>query len=409
MKKLVLLISAVAIFAGCVERMTIAGGPREFTAVSADMDIATRTHILSPNPSSDPVNPAGRVVNWNFWDQVAVYDTEKHLFESVGEGGTVKIKGSINEDFTGTFYALYPYSACLGFSRGVFNSQIPSNQYVASGEHWDPNAPVVVGSCGYEEDLIKFYNANSLIELYLPAQASSISIMAYGTESVIAGDINVIVSPLSVTSGEYKYNIVTLTGSLAADTPYYIATTPSTLPGGFRVNVVYDEPFTINGTTYSAGLHYYKNNSTSAAFTRDRITVIDLLGIPPTTIDGAGALLVDPHLPMGSYIFRSEDGSVDLTVDHNGADKAFWMQFKVYDYDRTTLITNASLEGYQINHSGWKKERVSSDSEPPCYRLKLAGTGVYDNAYLRYDPVLQGFVMVRDVSEATVFYIYVVN
>lgn len=409
MKRLIYILFAVAILAGCDKEISTIGGPRQFTVIAGQLnDVVTRTYINSPNPSTDPTNPAGRIVFWNSGDEIAIYDDKVHEFVCHDNAGTSSIRGEVSEGFTGsTYYGLYPYSSYVNFTDGVFSSSIPANQELNSQFNWDPKAPVAVGSCSVADSTIVFYNANSLIELYLPASASQVSIRCYGANDYISGDIDVNVSSLAVTPGEYKYTMVTLLGDLQANTPYFIALTPATATAGFSINVNYKESFTMEGVTYEAGEHAYRNIKNGKVFARDRITVINLLEVSPTNPASEEAIKISNHIPLGSYILRSIDGSVSLSVEHQGADKAFWMSFKVYDYDRETLLDPVTdLEGYQINNGGgaWTEQQVSNN--PYCYRLKLKGSGAYNGAYLKYDPELQAFVMVRNESEATVFYFY---
>lgn len=409
MKKIII-IAAVLALASCIDGKLSSGGPKEFYAVSAGQQVSTRTSMASPNASSDKTNPAGLVVNWNAGDAVAVYDTRIHEFTAASTGTKVKIKGEISEDFSGTYYAMYPFASCFGFESGVFSSMIPQNQYLEDGGHWDPRAAVVAGSCAYDQGTIEFHNANALVALYLPAAASSVTIRVYGDE-MISGDmsVNVSGSTMSITKQTSAYNVSTLNGSMEADTPYYMALLPAAAQHGFSLYVNYTEPFSAGGNSYSAGEYHYRNESNSTIFNRERILILDMTEVPPEYL--GEPLNVKPHFGNGAFLFRSEEGSVSMVKGGGGADKLEWMQTKIFDYAKNgPLDLQTDLLGYQLNQNGWHQPSALTpdDDGKPRYYMQLAGTGIYNDAYLKYDPVLQGFYMVSNRDDATIVYVYAI-
>ena len=403
MKRIVLALIAMTALVGCTKTQYSAGGKRSFTAVAAGQNTETRTYIPSPNPFDSKTDPAGKIVNWNANDKIVIYDNQAHEFTCEESGGTVTISGEVDDGFSGVYYGLYPYEAYQGFSGTVFQTRIPTNQYLASGQRWDPVAPVVVGKCNAGEDLIPFFNAQCLVALYLPAAASSVTMQIYG-DDYFSGDISVDVPTLGVTVIK-GYDSVTLTGDMVAKEPYYVAVTPAQAQGGFSLFIHYTEPFTINGETYEAGQYRFKNNSTSAAFGRDRIVVLDLTEATPIVM--GEPLTLGSHTQQHTYLFRSYDGSCTFTKLHGGsADKLLWIDAPIYDYNKQ--VPAYSLDDYQINQTGWPK-RNHADSDPngwSCYSMQIGGKGPYADYFLKYDPVLQGFYMVEDEADATLFYIY---
>lgn len=407
MKKVLLFILAFC-FVACTAPEAIRGGAHEFNAVAAGHQVLTKTSMASPNSFADKTNSAGLMVNWNKGDKIAVFDTRVNEFTCASSGGLVKIKGDISEDFSGTFYAMYPYYSCSAFADGKYYTNIPENQFIADTEHWDPIAPVVVGYCGYEEETIPFYNANSLVAVYLPAPANSVTLKIYG-EDTVSGDISVDVKTLEISRQAHTDNTVTITGKLEAWTPYYIALIPSAAKYGFSVYVNYPDPFTVNGVNHTAGEYHYKNNSTDTVFSRNRIMLLDMTEIDPERM--GGPITIKPHLPQNNYIFRSMDGSVFFNKDEGGnsADKLSKMDSHIYDYNKQGPIGLTTLSEYQINQQGWHKEIYPDEKGQPRYRMQINGKGEYNGAYLKYDAVLQGFYMINNREDATLVYVYELN
>lgn len=404
MRKYLYAFFVLASLTACTTEKSTVGGYHEFTAVAVGNDVPTRSHIAYPNPENDPTNADGKIVHWNRGDKLCLYDVTFREFTCAADGGDVTISGEIADEFDGVFYAMYPWESCLDFRGTTYSTVVRVNQYIASGDNWDPDAPIVVGSCNWDERLIKFYNAHCLVEMYLPGAADGVTLML-GTNEDISGIMDVDVTTLNTTVTKGS-NTISLTGDMSAHSPYYLAVTPTQASAGFHAYIHFTSPFTVGGATYQAG-EYSLSNRGAVSFNRDRIVVLDMTSATPSYLE---AVLINPHLEEATYLFRAEDGSCTLDKTHGGsADKADWINAPVYDFNKQGPLTITELQNYQFNQTGWSKALDRDSEGTPRYFMQLNGKGSYAGYYLKYDSFLQGFYMVRDESEATRFYAYIIS
>ena len=196
----------------------------------------------------------GKKVKWLAGDEITVIPAEGEsiytgnaaTFTADKDGYTVKITGSVYE--TNDYYALYPSSATssgyylLSESQSAFGMTIPVQQTAIPNTFADD---LNLGFAHTTSLDLSFKNVNALIKFHLTGSAVSnlakvriIPEASMGSTPPLSGELL-----LDTSNGEFidingPGSHVELTGEFVANTTYYMATAPVSMPNGFSMTFI---------------------------------------------------------------------------------------------------------------------------------------------------------------------------
>jgi len=286
----------------------------------------------------------GSTVKWLSTDKISVFDSKSANCEFSAlsvSGSQASFTG--DAEASGTYYALYPYSAAASISGTVISTTIPASQTLKTGSFADGlsiSAAKVTSLSGASV----FQNVTSLVKFEIPAELDDIVKVEISSPETIAGDFTIDLSsdePV-VTKGTGS-NKVTLTAEGGSKIPagvYYAALLPGSLSGltvtlttlnGETASFAKDVAVTLNrskvrsiGTVkwdykalYDAGQTIYvcgqAFNKTANGDSKEVIATAADTVIPKNTdVFGWGDML-------GGVIFLSENGGSFVTKDQRKA------------------------------------------------------------------------------------------
>lgn len=199
-------------------------------------------------------NQADGSVKWTAGDQIAIYDNLGgcHDFENTAEAVST-FTGNVTAG-TKKFWGIYPSVRVKGFSNGVANVTLPSNQTSKDGSFAEElNISVTTGSKtpGTEEvSGIQFHNVCGMISFDIPARiaASSVTFTAHNRDIVGLLSVNCNDNKATVIEGTGSKE-VTMSGTFKKGSRFYFVVAPGTIEG-FEIEVK-----TAKGSTFgrSAG------------------------------------------------------------------------------------------------------------------------------------------------------------
>lgn len=179
---------------------------------------------------------SGSNINWELNDNISVFDgTGNNKFDLTSGQGTTSGTFSGSAASVDTYYAVYPYTneATLSDDK-VEGITLPATQ-VATDGGFDPKAALMIAK--NESNTLKFKNAVGYIKVKPKFDCSNIVVKAADESQVLAGK-----GTISYNGGEptieftdKKAYSIRLTGTIKADTEYYIAVPAVTLNGGWKI------------------------------------------------------------------------------------------------------------------------------------------------------------------------------
>ena len=215
MKRITVIAAAVLVlFTGCNKEEIKRG-----SQLTASMDVATKTSL------------SGTQVSWVSGDQMIIIDgSGPHTFTADQGGRNVPISSPDEISGEGTYWGFYPESLFESGSGGSFTGSLLVNQFIEGTQKWDPNAPIMLGKGTPEENKVSFVNAHALVELTFPATAQNITVntpyAVSGSFSAALGIEGARISPATEHTSKLVALVANEGSSLAANTPYYLATFP---------------------------------------------------------------------------------------------------------------------------------------------------------------------------------------
>ena len=186
-------------------------------------------------------NQADGSVKWTAGDQIAIYDNlgGRNDFENTAEAVST-FTGNVTAG-TSKFWGIYPSVRVKGFSNGVANVTLPSNQTSKDGSFAEKlNISVTTGSKtpGTEEvSGIQFHNVCGMISFDIPARiaASSVTFTAHNRDIVGLLSVNCNDNKATVIEGTGSKE-VTMSGTFTAGSRFYFVVAPGTIEG-FEIEV----------------------------------------------------------------------------------------------------------------------------------------------------------------------------
>ncbi len=186
-------------------------------------------------------NQADGSVKWTAGDQIAIYDNLGGCndFENTAEAVST-FTGNVTAG-TSKFWGIYPSVRVKGFSNGVANVTLPSNQTSKDGSFAEElNISVTTGSKtpGTEEvSGIQFHNVCGMISFDIPARiaASSVTFTAHNRDIVGLLSVNCNDNKATVIEGTGSKE-VTMSGTFKAGSRFFFVVAPGAIEG-FEIKV----------------------------------------------------------------------------------------------------------------------------------------------------------------------------
>ena len=315
----------------------------------------TFTATQEGNAGTRSALSTGNSVIWQTSDKISVFDgynDTKHnrSFTLEGDGGekSGSFTGTASSSAT-TFTAVYPYTegATLGEDGSVSGITLPAVQTATAGS-FDPAAALMMAvSTEGNKNQLDFKNAISLVKVTPQFDCTKIELeAAEGSSDILAGMCTLSYGDgkPSITFTSEQSTYITLSGTITANTVYYIAVPAVTLSAGWSISF-----------TDTTGDVYTRTGSKSITFKRN--TIINL----------------------GE--FSRTDNKLKLTLSQNGkvpADKQVDMGvFTIGDKNYRVIFATSNLtkNGLAENEYDFGDYFAWGATEPWCTQYSRTGTG----------------------------------
>lgn len=257
-----------------------------FTAMQEGDSQSTRAAISTTD---------SKVINWEENDQISIFDgTNKNQF-TLKDG-----KGTPNATFTGealesgSYTAVYPYQENASLSGDdVTNVTLPATQN-ATDNSFDKNAALMMAKS--DNTTLEFKNAVGYVKVTPKFACSKIVLQAAGVSEYLAGMCTLSYGDgmPSIAFTSDQSTSITLSGTITANTAYYIAVPAVTLSAGWSISFT-DEKDNV----------YTRTGSNSITFKRN--TIINLGEFSRTdnnlklTLKENGKVSADKQVDMGVF------------------------------------------------------------------------------------------------------------
>ena len=310
--------------------------------------VMTFTATQEGNEASTRAILSGTNIHWESEDKISIFDgTNNNQFTLTdGDGRTFgKFSGKAGQSTSYT--AVYPYQENASLSgNDVTNVTLPAIQY-ARDNSFDKEAALMIAEGG-DGKTLNFKNVVGYVKVKPRFACSKIVLQAAGASEYLAG-------MCTLSYGDGKPSIaftpeqstsITLSGTITANTVYYIAVPAVTLSAGWSISF-----------TDTTGDVYTRTGSKSITFKRN--TIINL----------------------GE--FSRTDNKLKLTLSKNGevpADKQVDMGvFTIGDKNYRLIFATSNLtkDGLAENEYDFGDYFAWGATEPWCTQYSRTGTG-YD-------------------------------
>lgn len=198
--------------------------PMEFYA---NTDASTRTILTTDN-----------AVHWEANDTISLFDPldANNEFSTRDSGASVTFMGTASES-TGTYRALYPYSADATIAGSVITTTLPATQKAKAGSFATMlNPSVAVADAQHN---LFFKNACALVKFTLGGSAEVARATLCGNNGeALAGPLTIETSadaPAATVDANFGETVVELTGPLTSGSTYYFVVAPGALSGGLTL------------------------------------------------------------------------------------------------------------------------------------------------------------------------------
>ena len=246
---------------------------------------------------------SNRDLHWVAGDQIKVFDgTENELpaFKTADSGASADFSGGVSAE-TGTYYALYPYSATATFGAtaqtslgygNVIKTNLPAIQ-TAVDNGIDPKAFIAAAKSENGNKYFRFKTVCAFVKFQLSEAdaTNAVAVSLSGNDlGSLAGDIEIFFQRLNDENtieafgqtyvSNKMQDYVTLQGTFKPDTDYYFAIRSNGFAKGFTITI-----------RYADGSCKYVSTNSPAPQNVSRNTVMNL-----------GKLAVKSGLPKDLYI-----------------------------------------------------------------------------------------------------------
>lgn len=208
-------------------------------------------------------------MHWEANDAISLFDPldANNEFSTRDSGASVTFMGTASES-TGTYRALYPYSADATIAGSVITTTLPATQKAKAGSFATMlNPSVAVADAQHN---LFFKNACALVKFTLGGSTEVARATLCGNNGeALAGPLTIETSadaPAATVDANFGETVVELTGPLTSGSTYYFVVAPGTLSGGLTLTLYDDD-----------GKFWKKTSDNSATLTAGRILNLDTL------------------------------------------------------------------------------------------------------------------------------------
>ena len=257
-----------------------------FTATQEGDEQSTRAAISSTD---------SKVINWKEGDQISIFDgTNNNQFTLTGGAESTSGKFSGEAEQSTSYIAVYPYQSTASLSGdGVTNVTLPATQN-ATDNSFDKNAALMMAKS--DNTTLEFKNAVGYVKVTPKFACTKIVLQAAEESEYLAGRCTLSYGDgmPSIAFTSDQSTSITLSGTITANTVYYIAVPAVTLSAGWSIS------FTDN-----TGNVYTRTGSNSITFKRN--TIINLGEFSRTdnnlklTLKENGKVSADKQVDMGVF------------------------------------------------------------------------------------------------------------
>lgn len=341
MKKMKFILFAVAAIAtvSCAKEFT----PEKSENNTSEINLIPMTFTAgaesagSDDNAAQPAMVATRValqsdglsLHWVAKDQIKVFDGASNdlpAFVTENGGESVDFTGGVSVE-TGTYYALYPYSASATFGAtaqtpkgygNVIKTNLPSIQ-TAVDNGIDPNAFIAAAKSESGNNHFRFKTVCAFVKFQLSEAdaTNAVAVSLSGNDlGSLSGDIEIFFQQLSGENtieafgqtyvSNKMQDYVTLQGTFKPDTDYYFAIRSNNFAQGFTITI-----------RYADGSSKYVTTKSPAPESVSRNTVMNL-----------GKLNVKSGLPKDLYIAWQH--GLDIKYDNVVVNKTMFPTAKLF-------------------------------------------------------------------------------
>ena len=323
-----------------------------FTATQEGDEQSTRAAISSTDR---------KVINWEEGDKISLlYGSKNKEFTLIEGAGSTSGKFSGEALESGPYTAVYPYQSTASLSgTNVTNVTIPATQ-TATANSFDKNAALMMAQSN--STTLEFKNVVGYVKVKPKFACSKIVLQAAGESEYLAGMCTLSYGDgmPSIAFTSEQSTSITLSGTITANTVYYIAVPAVTLSAGWSISFT-DEKDNV----------YTRTGSNSITFKRN--TIINL----------------------GE--FSRTDNNLKLTLTQNGnvsADKQVDMGvFTIGDKNYRVIFATSNLtkDGLAASESDYGDYFAWGATEPlyKSYTIENGTPTVLNNDWLKTDGYIE--------------------
>ena len=257
--------------------------------------VMTFTATQEGNEASTRAILSGTNIHWDSEDKISIFDgTNNNQFTLTAGAGSTSGKFSGEAGQSNSYTAVYPYQPNASLSgTNVTNVTLPATQ-TATANSFDKEAALMMAKS--DNTTLEFKNAVGYVKVKPRFACSKIVLQAAGASEYLAGMCTLSYGDgkPSITFTSEQSTSITLSGTITANTVYYIAVPAVTLSAGWSISF-----------TDTTGDVYTRTGSKSITFKRN--TIINLGEFSRTdnklklTLSKNGEVPADKQVDMGVF------------------------------------------------------------------------------------------------------------
>ncbi|WP_158215477.1 hypothetical protein [Prevotella sp. P3-92] len=267
--------------------------------------VMTFTATQEGNEASTRAILSGTNIHWESKDKISLlYSSENKQFTLTDGAGSTSGKFSGEALESGPYTAVYPYQSTASLSgNDVTNVTLPATQ-TATANSFDKVAALMMAKS--DNTTLEFKNAVGYVKVIPKFACSKIVLKAAGASEYLAGKCTLLYdtnsNKPSIAFTSEQSTSITLSGTITANTAYYIAVPAVTLSAGWSISF-----------TDTTGDVYTRTGSKEIEFKRN--TIINLGEFSRTdnnlklTLTQNGNVSADKQVDMG--VFTIDKKNID--------------------------------------------------------------------------------------------------
>ena len=330
-----------------------------FTATQEGDEQSTRAAISTSD---------SKVINWESDDKISLlYSSKNKEFTLIEGAGSTSGKFSGKAGQSNSYTAVYPYQSTASLSgTNVTNVTLPATQN-ATDNSCDKNAALMMAKS--DNTTLEFKNAVGYVKVKPRFACSNIVLQTAVASEYLAGKCTLSYGDgmPSIAFTSDQSTSITLSGTITANTVYYIAVPAVTLSAGWSIS------FTDN-----TGNVYTRTGSNSITFKRN--TIINLGEFSRTdnnlklTLKENGKVSADKQVDMGVFNIGGTNYRLIFTKSNLTKDGLAENEYDYGDY----FAWGATMPWYNsytidgdgkpiVEESNWKRAGGYTEANAPFY------------------------------------------